>query len=123
MRAELAIVEEILARALLAEDPESELRSAIDDPATAPAVLDALRAIDADGLRIAGLLVAKLRFERIMNGSGSAAAWFESDPRAFTEAFRRYHRAVPPTNVFPSFEARRFEEWIDARGPCGASTS
>jgi hypothetical protein len=115
MQRELERFEEILARALLAEDPWRELQAAIADPATPEGVREALGQVDEDGLRISGLLVAKLRFERLMNGSRRAAEWFETDPSAFTEAFRRYHAAVAPTEIFPSFEARHFEGWLAGR--------
>jgi hypothetical protein len=48
-------------------------------------------------VRIAALLVAKLRFERVIRGDGDAETWFEVNPEGFTEAFRRYCREVPPT--------------------------
>src|SRR3982751_5274506 len=56
------------------------------DPIVALEALDAgeralLEPIDRDGLRMAALLVARLRFERLMHGSMRAAAWFGSDPR------------------------------------------
>lgn len=115
MQRELERFEEILARALLAEDPWKALRVAIADPETPASVREALGCVDEDGLRVAGLLVAKLRFERLMNGSRRAAEWFETDPGEFTEVFRRYHLAVAPTEIFPSFEARHFEEWLGSR--------
>lgn len=73
-----------------------------------------LEAIDEDGLRISALLVAKLRFERVMNGSARAADWFQRDPEAFTHAFRRYHTTVAPTELMPGLEGRHFERWLDA---------
>ncbi|MFN0009601.1 MAG: hypothetical protein ACKVXR_17025 [Planctomycetota bacterium] len=112
MPRELERYEENLARVLLAEDPWKELQAAIADPATPASVRESLGQVDEDGLRISGLLVAKLRFERLMNGSRHAAEWFERDPGEFTETFRRYHAAVAPTEVFPSREARQFEAWV-----------
>lgn len=112
MPRELELYEEILARAMLAGDPWKELQAATEDPATPAGVRETLRRIDEDGLRISGLLVAKLRFERLMNGSRRAAEWFERDPGGFTETFRRYHSTVEPTEMFPSLEARRFETWL-----------
>ncbi len=114
MPPELEQYEAILSKALLAADPWTELRTAIEDPATPASVSAALANVGEDGLRIAGLLVAKLRFERIVNGSRRAAEWFEDDAARFTEAFRRYHAAVSPTEIFPSSEARCFEAWLSA---------
>jgi hypothetical protein len=90
------------------------------DPAAALAALpDADRALfaglDRDGLRIAALIVARLRFERLIHGSRAAAEWFDRDTRAFTQAFKRYHTGVPPTATFPADEARAFEAWLTAQ--------
>ena len=85
-----------LADALLHPDPASVLHDEHVDP---------------DGLRIAALLVAKLRFQRLMNGSRRANEWFAADPAAFTAAFRRYHQAVAPAAFDPWREAAAFEAW------------
>ena len=114
MPRELERYEEILAGALLAEDPWKALQAAIADPETPASIRETLGQVDEDGLRISGLLVAKLRFERLMNGSRRAAEWFGTDPGAFTESFRRYHASVAPTEMFPSLEARQFEAWLSA---------
>jgi hypothetical protein len=71
-----------------------------------------LEPIDRDGLRMSALLVARLRFERLMHGSQRAGEWFERDPRSFAAAFKRYHAAVAPLSMFPPQEARAFEEWL-----------
>jgi uncharacterized protein (UPF0276 family) len=65
-----------------------------------------------DGVRMASLLCAKLRFERLIRGSRLAERWFEEDPRAFSAAFRAYHRRVRATAFFPSAEARLFDRWV-----------
>jgi hypothetical protein len=64
--------------------------------------------VDADGVRLTALLVAKLRFERVLRGSSAAEAWFDSDPDGFTEAFRRYHAQVAPVAYGPAAEAEQF---------------
>lgn len=115
MRSELEQVEAVLANALTSADPWRAFVVAREDAALAPNVRAQLAHVDEDGLRIAGLLVAKLRFERIMNGSRIGAEWFERDPAAFTEAFRRYHTSVPPQELMPGLEGRRFETWLDAQ--------
>lgn len=66
-----------------------------------------------DGVRIAALLVAKLRFERLLRGSSEIDAAFERDPQRFTEAFRRYHEEVPLTAFDPLAEVRAFSAWQD----------
>lgn len=71
----------------------------------------ARRGADEDGERMTALLVARLRFERLLQGSREASAWFERDPAAFSAAFRRYHEGVPPTAFFPPQEAALFLEW------------
>jgi hypothetical protein len=95
------------------------------DPIVALEALDAgeralLEPIDRDGLRMAALLVARLRFERLMHGSMRAAAWFGSDPRAFAQAFKHYHASVPPISSFPPQEARAFEAWLTSGGTRGS---
>ncbi len=64
-----------------------------------------------DGVRMAALLVTKLRFERLIRGSRSAEEWFERDGEGFARAFREYQGAVPPTAFFPGEEGRLFERW------------
>ena len=67
-----------------------------------------LAAIDEDGFRISALLVARLRFERLLNGHPAVPDWLDRDAAGFAETFRRYHAAVPPTAFFPPDEARTF---------------
>jgi hypothetical protein len=97
----------VLADALMARDPAAFVRDAAAKPGAAPE----LRAIDADGLRIAVLLVAKLRFQRLMNASRMASEWFERDGAGFTAAFKRYHHEVPPEALDPWGERDQFEAW------------
>jgi hypothetical protein len=103
--------ERILAEAMRAEDPVARLRRAARDRALPAATRRALASADEDGIRMAALLVARLRFERLMQGSSEALAFFESDPETFAEAFRRYHHQVAPTESFPMGEARLWSEW------------
>ncbi|MEO6709764.1 MAG: hypothetical protein ABI054_05550, partial [Planctomycetota bacterium] len=109
-----------LADALTSPDPGLILQRALNDSAFGPEARSALLAIDLDGLRIAALLVAKLRFERLLQGSGSAGTWFESDPREFTAAFKRYHHELAPRAATPGEEAAQFEAWR-AAGPIGGA--
>ncbi|WP_437590221.1 hypothetical protein [Sorangium sp. So ce1000] len=106
--------EELVARAMTAEDPVAALRAAAEDPALPPALRRALLGADEDGVRMSALLVARLRFERLLRGSPEAEAWFDRDPAEFSAAFRRYHAEVPPTAFFPPGEARLFRRWIEA---------
>lgn len=106
--------EEFVARAMTAEDPVAALRAAAEDPALPPALRRALLGADEDGVRMSALLVARLRFERLLRGSPEAEAWFDRDPAEFSAAFRRYHAQVPPTAFFPPGEARLFRRWMEA---------
>ena len=88
------------------------------DPAAAPAGARVAAGADsrllADveiGPLIAALLVAKLRFQRLLSASREAAAWFERDGRAFTEAFRAYHTSQPSVALDPWGEAAAFARW------------
>lgn len=104
--------ERVLARALRAPDPPAVLAAAARNRRLPAALRRTLAAVAPDGLRLAALLVTRLRFERLLRGSGAAAAWFSTDPAAFTRAFGRYHRQVPCRALFPSDEARDFERWL-----------
>jgi hypothetical protein len=99
-----------LADLLLALDPAAALAAARFEPGFAAE----FTAIDPDGLRIAALLVVKLRFQRLLNASREAAEWFERDGAGFTVAFRRYHHAVVPTAMDPWREAAAFAAWCAA---------
>jgi hypothetical protein len=106
-----------LADALIAADPVAALRAAAADD-WPPELREALAtaAAQEDGVRLTALLVVKLRFERLVQGSRRAGEWFDRDARDFADAFRRYHAAVPPTATDPRGEADLFERWCDAEG-------
>jgi len=109
--------DKLVADALLAADPVAVLRAAQDGD-WPPELREAIAAAASaeDGVRLTGLLVAKLRFERLMQGSRVAGEWFDRDPKEFAEAFRRYHAEVPPTATDPGGEARLFEAWHSVHG-------
>jgi hypothetical protein len=65
-----------------------------------------------DGIRTNALLVATIRFQRLVRWSLKTKSWFLADTPAFVAAFRRYHRAVPMTAHFPRQEARLFRAWL-----------
>lgn len=113
--AEQLAFESLLAGALLAEDPVAALARAAQDPRLSADLAHRLRTTDPDGFRMAALLVAKLRFERILRGRGTAAAWFARDPEGFTAVFRAYHHATPPTAFFPRDEADLFFDFVQRR--------
>jgi len=76
-----------------------------------PELRAAVLGIDGDGFRLAALLIARLRFERLMRLSDPARAAFERDPAGFTAAFREFcreHRAPPGE---PWRDARAFAAW------------
>jgi hypothetical protein len=109
-----AALEQILADALRAPDPVAALRAAAGRPGVPAALRRALVNADEDGVRMSALLVARLRFERLIQGSREAARWFEEDAAGFAAAFRCYHEAVPESSFFPQGEALLFEEWLRA---------
>jgi hypothetical protein len=100
-----------LARALVASEPAVAVRRIARDRRHPAALRRALHRADGAGIEMASLLVARLRFERLMRGSPEAEAWFEADGAGFATAFRRYHAEVPMTAFFPAEEARRFRDW------------
>jgi hypothetical protein len=94
----LSDYEKQIGAALRARDPVAAVRALHPD-------------VDGDGVRLTALLVARLRFERLLRGSPDAEAWFERDPASFTRAFARYHAEVPPRAFFPAAEAALFAGW------------
>jgi hypothetical protein len=109
--------EKLLARAMSAPDPAAALRRASRARRLSPALRRALAAADPDGVRMAALLVARLRFERLLRGSPEAEAWFDRDPEDFAAVFGRYHAEVPPAAFFPPAEGRLFRGWLARRPP------
>ena len=116
------LLERAVAAALRAADPVAALAAAAEGRGLTHELRAALAEADADGVRLAALLVAKLRFERLIRGSDRAHAWFERDPAAFTDAFRRYHAEVAPLAFWPSEEAASFDAWL-SRPPAAAGPS
>jgi hypothetical protein len=103
---------------MVSPDPVAAIRRAAADKTLPPQIQKILKKLAAgqeDGVRMTALLVARLRFERLIQGSLEAGAWFERDPAGFSAAFRRYHHDVPPTALFPPQEAQLFHEWQRAR--------
>lgn len=104
-------LERAIAAALRAPDPAAALAEEQARAGEGSPLAEQLATIDREGLRIAALLVARLRFERLIQGSPAASRWFEADPAAFARALRRYHAEVPATAHFPADEAALFERW------------
>ena len=109
--ADLVLFQRLVADALLLGDPVGALRAARDK--LPPDLSAAIDAADPDGVRMTALMIARLRFERLMQGSRRAADRFEKDPAGFAEAFRRYHAEVAPTAHDPRGENRLFERWCN----------
>ena len=66
---------------------------------------------------LTGLIVRKLRFERICRGDQEAEAWFARDPERFIQAFQAYNEEVPCTETFPRGEAAAFQAWRKRKNP------
>lgn len=111
-------LEAILLQAMTDADPAAVLRKAARDRRLPIALRRALRACDTDGVRLTALLIAKLRFERLLRASEEAEWLYSRDPSAFAELFQRYHRTVPARAFFPAAEAQLFREFLatTARG-------
>jgi hypothetical protein len=113
----LTVLQRIVVQALHDAAPPDRLRALVEEAGDG---LDAdergcLLALDGDGLRMAGLIVRKLRFERALAGDRDAAA--------LAEEFRAYAQAVAPTFAFPAEEAAAFGAFLAARDRDGASRS
>ena len=107
--------QQALARALVAPDPAMATRRIARDRRHPPDLRRALLRVEVAGVEMAALLVARLRFERLLRGSPEAEDWFEADAAGFAAAFRRYHGEVPPLALFPAQEAQAFREWRERR--------
>lgn len=110
-QAEVEALNAAVVRALHARDPAT----ALDVAGLTPAARAAVGHADPDGLRVAGLLVKKLRFERLLLGAPALRADFERDPAGFVERFRRHDAAVPAA-AWPADEVERFRAF-EAGGP------
>ncbi|TNE87468.1 MAG: DUF692 family protein [Deltaproteobacteria bacterium] len=69
----------------------------------------ALSAADADGVKLSAMLMAKLRYERVLHGVSGATEAADADPAGFARRFFAYHRATPATAFFPWQEAALWE--------------
>jgi hypothetical protein len=108
----LAAYEQVFSRAFASRDAAAVLRAAREDGSLPKELRDALARIDEHGVRLSNLIVTRVRFERLLQGSARAVRWFEDDPRTFAAAFKRYQDEVAPTAAFPPDEARAFETWV-----------
>jgi uncharacterized protein (UPF0276 family) len=97
--------------ALCARDPVAAIGRIVADRDRPDGLRRSLGAADPDGIRLTGLLIAKLRFQRVVNGSRDATRWFMRDGAGFTAAFLAYHRAELPRDHAPTSEAIRFHAW------------
>ncbi|MBL8797948.1 MAG: hypothetical protein JNM56_28885 [Planctomycetia bacterium] len=108
----LQAVQQILIEALLSDDPAAHLRAALPQATGLSAEERCwLEAIDSDGLHLSGLLVKKLRFERLTRADPALGELFAQQPAEFMQQFRAYVRAIPPSVYFPGQEAYRFRQW------------
>jgi hypothetical protein len=107
--------ERALASAMRAPDAVARLTRVLSQPASPGQRPRRLSVAERDGERTTALLVATLRFQRLVRWSLRSRRWFLTDTPAFVAAFRRYHRAVPMTAHFPRQEARLFRDWLARR--------
>jgi hypothetical protein len=108
----LSGVQRVLVAALLSNDPPAELArqvSAADDLSAQERAW--LERLDAGGLILTGLMVKKLRFDRLTRGHAEMGELFRERPHEFLRLFAAYTAAVPPTAYFPGEEAELFREW------------
>lgn len=77
MKYDHARFEQLLARAMTAEDPVAALRQASRDRRLDADTRRRLANADDNGVRMSALLVTRLRFERLLRGSPEAERWFD----------------------------------------------
>lgn len=105
-------MQEILIRALTHVDPPAELQRALAEATDLPdAEREALRRLDAEGLRLAHIMLFKIRFEQLLRGHKDMARLFAENPPEFMRLFRAYTAAVPSASFLTDEEGQRFEEW------------
>jgi hypothetical protein len=105
------VFEANLATALRARDPAAALESLAAEAGYPDDLAEALTHVRPDGVRMAALLVARLRFERLVQGSPDGSAVFERQPERFTELFRLYHEELPQAGLDPAAEWECFSRW------------
>jgi hypothetical protein len=113
----LTVLQRIVVQALHDAAPPDRLRALVEEAGDG---LDAderarLLALDGDGLRMAGLILRKLRFERALAGDRELRARRDRDAAALAEDFRAYAQEVAPTFAFPAEEAAAFRAFLAAR--------
>ena len=113
----LSEIQHILAKALFADDPFAALQAALERSELSEADRASLAGISPDGLRMAGLLVKKLRFQRITGGDPRLRQLFDEDPERFVRLYRAYAEASASNTVFPDQESRQFRQWLDRQPP------
>ena len=111
--------EEAVAAAFRNADPTAAFRAIENDVELPASLREAARTPQSRGIEISALLIIRLRFERLIQTSSRASAWYDSQPREFTQTFRDYHRSVPSSTEFGMREARDFDTWCcaNARWP------
>lgn len=112
---ELARLTARVLEALGSADPAAALERGREAAGLGPGARAALAQADPDGLRLAGLLVKKLRLERLLAGDPALRQAFRADPPGFTARVRRYDAAVPPTTTWPAEEAAAFRAFEAGR--------
>ncbi len=108
----LPVLQRLLLDALLADDPPATLRESLATADLNADVRQMLAGIDETGLRLASLLIGRLRFERLTGADAALASAFRTDPAEFVRQFAAYHRDVPPTAYFPAEETEAFRRWL-----------
>ncbi len=103
--------EELVANAMRSANPIADFASAAVSETLSDELREAAGVAHDDGIRLSALLVAKLRFERLIQSSPEAAQWYDEDAGSFTSAFRDYHREVFPSPAMGQREAEDFSAW------------
>lgn len=94
----------VLLELLQAPDPAAALNAHL----AGPLAETTLGELDREGLRLAALIVKRLRFERVLQGDAACRAEFQADPEGFMARFRAYDDAGPSRTPWPQLEAAAF---------------
>lgn len=107
----LRAVSQVLAEAMQAADPAAYVRGQLERGDLSAEERAALAGVCEDGLGLARMLVAKLRFERLLLGDPRLGVEFGADPEGFSRSARAYFAATPRGRCWPREEAAAFRAW------------
>lgn len=115
----LETVLQLIGDALLHNSPRERLATSRDSITLSSHNRAVINDLHIDGFVLSGLIVSKLRFERVVRGKPENYDLFLSDEETFTQVFKAYNEAVTPDCYFPIEEAHKFSNYMDLQAEGG----